>query len=1061
MTNPDLLDVLDVLAEVLTAALFCDESLSSLVVCRMVNLSLEHGNSDGSCFAYVWFAIMAGPRFGNYEAGFRFGQLGYDLVEKRGLKRFQARTYQCFGDIVLPWTRHVRDGRDLLRRAFDAANEIGDVTYAGICCDHLIKNLLAAGDQLVEVQREAERGLEFAEKFRFGRIADHIKPQLGLIRTLRGLTRKFGSFDNDQFDELGFERYLASNPALAEPECWYWVRKLQARVFAGDYASGVDASLSAQRRISTSPSRFQVLDPLETAEYHFHSALSHAASWDSASPEEKRQHFEALGVHHRQLELCANNGPENFENRAALVAAEVARIEGRVSDAEQLYERAIRSAHTNAFVHNEALANEFAARFYATRGFEKIAHSYLRDARYSYLRWGADGKVRQLDGLFPQLREAEPCVGPTSTIATPVEHLDLDTVIKLSQAVSGEMVLERFIESLMRIAIEHAGAERGVLILLRGDEQQIEAEASVAQGKIEVTVRRAVIKPNELPESLLQYVIRTRESVILEDASASNSFLEDSYVREKRPKSVFCLPIIKQANLMGALYLENHLTPGAFTSDRIAVLKLLSAQAAISLENALLYSELQRSEAYLTEAQRLSLTGSFGWNIPDGEIRWSDETYRITGYALNTKPTLEAVLQRTHPEDRARVQQIVTEAVENASALDFEHRLLFPDESIKHVHVVGRPLRHPSGRIELVGAVKDVTAATLAYQEIQRLKDELYKENLALRDEVDRASMFEEIVGTSTALQDVLDRIAKVAPTDSTVLITGETGTGKELIARALHKRSKRSGRAFVSVNCAALAPSLISSELFGHEKGAFTGAIQRRLGRFELADGGTIFLDELGELPTDTQIALLRVLQEREFERVGGAQPIKVDVRVIAATNRDLRAASSNGTFRVDLFYRLNVFPIEVPPLRERRDDILMLLEYFVNRFAVQAGKHFRAIDKKTLELLQGYEWPGNVRELQNIVERSVILNSGDVFSVDESWLLMESSSPVSRVQPLARVEVKQIGEREMIEAALTESRGRVAGPTGAAAKLGVPPTTLYSRIKALKIQKNRFKFG
>jgi len=351
-----------------------------------------------------------------------------------------------------------------------------------------------------------------------------------------------------------------------------------------------------------------------------------------------------------------------------------------------------------------------------------------------------------------------------------------------------------------------------------------------------------------------------------------------------------------------------------------------------------------------------------------------------------------------------------------------------------------------------------------AFEEIRGLKDQLYRENLALRDEIDRASMFEEIVGTSPALQAVLARIAKVAPTDSTVLISGETGTGKELIARAVHKRSKRSGRAFVSVNCAALAPSLISSELFGHEKGAFTGATQRRLGRFELADGGTIFLDEVGELPADTQIALLRVLQEREFERVGGAQPIKVDVRVIAATNLDLRAAASSGTFRLDLFYRLNVFPIEVPPLRERKDDILMLLEYFVKRFASRAGKNFRAIDKKTLELFQSYEWLGNIRELQNVIERSVILSSGEVFSVDESWLSKEPSEPsqpASRVLAFPHVEDEQIGEREIIEAALAETRGRISGPSGAAAKLGMPRSTLESRIKALKIGKRRFKFG
>jgi DNA-binding NtrC family response regulator/signal transduction histidine kinase len=345
--------------------------------------------------------------------------------------------------------------------------------------------------------------------------------------------------------------------------------------------------------------------------------------------------------------------------------------------------------------------------------------------------------------------------------------------------------------------------------------------------------------------------------------------------------------------------------------------------------------------------------------------------------------------------------------------------------------------------------------------EIRALKDRLYRENLALRDEVDRASMFEEVVGSSAPLKVVVSQIAKVAPTDSTVLIVGETGTGKELLARAVHKRSQRSGRAFVSVNCAALAPTLISSELFGHEKGAFTGATQRRLGRFELADGGTIFLDEVGELLPDTQVALLRVLQEREIERVGGGQPIPVDVRVIAATNRDLEAAAASGAFRRDLFYRLNVFPIRVPPLRERRDDILMLVEYFVQRYAGRAGKAIRSIDPKTLDLLQAYSWPGNIRELQNVIERSVILSSSDVFAVDEVWLSKEAAHAVSRPAASAPSPREPRSEREIIEAALAESRGRVSGPSGAAAKLRVPPSTLEHRIKALNIQKSRFKFG
>ena len=345
-----------------------------------------------------------------------------------------------------------------------------------------------------------------------------------------------------------------------------------------------------------------------------------------------------------------------------------------------------------------------------------------------------------------------------------------------------------------------------------------------------------------------------------------------------------------------------------------------------------------------------------------------------------------------------------------------------------------------------------------AFEEIKRLKDRLHDENVALREEIDKASMFEEIVGTSPPLRTVLSRVSKVAPSDSSVLITGETGTGKELVARAIHRRSGRSLRAFVSVNCAAIPRDLIASELFGHEKGAFTGAVQRRLGRFELAEGGTIFLDEIGELPAETQIALLRVLQEHEFDRVGGVESIRTNVRVIAATNRDLEVAIAAGTFRSDLFYRLNVFPIEMPSLRERREDISLLVEYFIDRYARKAGKSFQAVNKKSLDLLQSYPWPGNIRELQNVIERSVIVCETENFSVDESWL---SRRPVA-IEQNSRLDVlkpRPSQEKAIIEGALRESGGRVYGPSGAAAKLGVPRSTLESKIRSLKINKNRFK--
>ena len=342
-------------------------------------------------------------------------------------------------------------------------------------------------------------------------------------------------------------------------------------------------------------------------------------------------------------------------------------------------------------------------------------------------------------------------------------------------------------------------------------------------------------------------------------------------------------------------------------------------------------------------------------------------------------------------------------------------------------------------------------------EEVKKLRDQLYKENIALWEEINKTSMFEEIVGASRALRSVLSSVTKVAPTDSTVLITGETGTGKELIARAIHKRSRRSSRAFVSVNCSAIPQPLIASELFGHEKGAFTGALQQRLGRFELAEGGTIFLDEIGDLPSDTQSTLLRVLQEHEFERVGGTQTIRADVRVIAATNRDLMSAMAAGAFRSELFYRLNVFPIETPPLRERKEDIPMLVEYFIDRYARKAGKMIKSINKKSLELLGRYSWPGNIRELQNVIERSVIVSESETLVIDENWLPRKAVTAPPLSRPLSEELLAQ--QKERIEAALAETRGRVSGPSGAAVKLGIPPSTLDSKLRSLKINSHRFK--
>ncbi len=468
-------------------------------------------------------------------------------------------------------------------------------------------------------------------------------------------------------------------------------------------------------------------------------------------------------------------------------------------------------------------------------------------------------------------------------------------------------------------------------------------------------------------------------------------------------------------------------------------------------------TERKQAEAALRQSEKqlrdvIETIPAMAWTTrPDGSVdfinrRWLEYTGISAAEAIGLR--WHAAI---HPNDIDWIVEKRSASRESGIPFEGEVRIRSSNGEYRWFLCRATPLRDERGNIlRWYGTATDI-------DERKRAEERLQRENVVLREEIDRASMFEDIVGTSPALQKVLNAVSKVASADSTVLLTGETGTGKELVARAIHKRSPRSARAFVAVNCAAIPPSLIASELFGHEKGAFTGALQRRLGRFEMAEGGTIFLDEIGEFPMETQIALLRVLQEREFQRVGGSQPIRLNVRVLAATNKDLQKAIATGAFREDLFYRLNVFPIHIPALRERKQDIPLLVEYYIDRFARDSGKTIRGIDRSSLDLCKSYSWPGNIRELQNVIERAVIICETGTLRIDESWLSPGESHPPSPAGILGRKSPAE--ERDLIEKALTETEGRVSGSSGAAAKLGIPPSTLEYKIRLLKINKHQFK--
>jgi PAS domain S-box-containing protein len=641
MTQPASLATLDVLTKLTPPAVFTDANLFRLVVCKAVHLSLEQGNSDSSCFAYATLGMVSGPYFGDYEAGFRFGRLGYELVEQRGVKRFQASTYMTFGHQIMPWTKHIRAGRDLLRRAFDAANEIGDLTFVVYSSANLAANIFQAGDPLIAAQHQGEDALGIAKKMGFDLMIDIIASQVALVRTLQGSTRKFGSFDDEQFDESQFERHFANTPDLAAAECFYWIRVLQARFLAGDLAAAVSASERAARLLWTLPS-----DPIK-GEYIFYAALARAAWFGPTAPAQRLEHLETCAAHHRQLEIWAENCPENFEICAALVGAEIARLEVRDMEAMRLYDQALRSARDNNFVHKEAIAAELASRFYRTRGFDRIADAYLQDAHEGYARWGAHGKVRQLEQDHAQLR-AQPPHATTGTFATATDQLDILSVARASQAISGEMLLDKLLKTLMRIVLENAGARQGHLFLFREQKLALAAQAHTDHESVAVAFDEdPELELTMLPASILNYVRRSREPVLLNDATGPNPYSTDAYFASHRPKSVLCFPIVKQAELIGLLYLENDLAAHAFTSERVAVLELLASQAAISLENALLYTDLQQEnserkrieetlrerEARIRRLVESNIIGVFFWDLQGGISDANDAFLRLLGYS--------------------------------------------------------------------------------------------------------------------------------------------------------------------------------------------------------------------------------------------------------------------------------------------------------------------------------------------------------------------------------------------------------------------------------------------
>ncbi|HEY0792465.1 MAG TPA: AAA family ATPase [Chthoniobacterales bacterium] len=735
MTDPELRAAIGMLSAMDAPAYFTDFHLCCLLRCRMVNVSVRHGTSDAATYGYVSFGLILGLNFHRYREGYRFAKLACDVVEKHGFISYQAKIYQMMG-VVAFWTQPISTVIDFIRAAFRVATETGDLTYACYCMDQSVTTLLVRGDALDGVWRESERSLDFVRKARFRDVADLIVSQQRFIATMQGRTATFSTFSDGQFDEARFEARLTGDRMRAMVG-FYWVLKLKARFLSGDYAEALAAATKAKALLWTSSAHsganFELLD------YFFYTALTVAALYQHGSADARQAWHSLLTVHRDQLGEWAANCPPIFADKHALLVAEIARLEGRDLEAMRLYEEAIREARKNGFVQNEGVANELAAQFYLERGIEKVAQSYLREARYCYLCWGATGKVQQLDQRYPAIGE-QAFPRTTTTIGTSVEQLDLATVMKASQAVSGEIVLENLIKTLMTIAVEHAGAERGLLILQDGEALRIAAEARTGRDGVTVLYRELPATSAELPESILRYVVRSRKSVILDDALAPNQFSNDDYVHRKRPRSVLCLALVKQAQLIGALYLENDLTPRVFTSARFAVLDLLGSQAAISLENARLYAdlqkenaerkraeeEMQRQKAHLDELFELAPESIVLLDADNAISRVNCEFTRVFGYS--PEEALGRKLQDlVLPDDQRPGFDENASRIAAAQRVDSEMVRKRKNGERLDVSIVAAPVPLSDGQISTYVIYRDITGRKEAEKELRRSEADLRK----------------------------------------------------------------------------------------------------------------------------------------------------------------------------------------------------------------------------------------------------------------------------------------------------------------------------------------------
>ncbi len=1059
-----------------------------MVGALMLRYSLQYGLCGEAAFGIGEFGTGWALNQNDFAAGARYAALAVKVAERFGNPRHIAESSAVLASTLKPyvasWADCIAHARGVIvynRR------HLGETLWAAYVSLFNHWNYLCSGINLKEVSREASRNWDWLNDSGMTVFRDTVRIQINLTDALLGVPELDGTLDgrgvlSSRYDKglqtpiLGV--IIGGDPAVHIAH--YVASSLILHYLMERYSAAVqmrDAGLAA-------------ITPYAGTNVYVIISMFAALSLASLGVSDSS----GFDEYQEFVRTASRSCPDNFLSWSLLLDAEALRLKGS-PDAILLYEQALDEATRTANELNRALAYEAFARLWRDRKNALLERSCISEARKAFGAWGAKAKVSIIDRKYPEILQKQLEVA---------SDLDSFTVIKAARAISGEMNVGNLLAELLKITIENAGARRGFFI--REGEGIFQIIAGSHLGGENYQAQPLADLWNNLFTSVVHYTATTGQTVVLGNAASDPRFSKDPYAAFAPECSVLCQPINYRGKMQGVLYLDNDLTSEAFTIERVKVIEVLLAQAAISLENAELFEEVSKEVSRRRHAEQTlrlivegtaSATGGEFFrllvrHLADAlEVRYSFVTEVVRDqhcvrtlafwvgsqftdnivYETRPTPCHEVIEGRTVfiPDD---VQQKFP-ADRDLAELCAKSYLGLPLNSasgsvIGHLAVLDdRPMQESEQRTALLRIFAARAAAELervkasenlqsALSELESLKNRLHAENVYLQEEIRREHDFDEVIGNSPELISVLDSVGQVAATDSTVLIYGETGTGKELIARAIHERSHRQGRPLVKVNCGAISAGLVESELFGHVKGAFTGAIDKRIGRFELANGGTIFLDEIGELPVETQVKLLRVLQEQEFEPVGSSRTIRADVRVIAATNRNLKDEVIAGRFRADLYYRLNVFPIRVPPLRHRRADIPPLVMYFLQRFSRKMGRSVHSISQATMERLVAYHWPGNIRELQNVIERALVTSKKDILAIDEDMLpLRETPEPSQRDVPTTGMAPLEALEREHIMAALKRASWVIEGPKGAAAILNLHPNTLRSRLKKMNIQR------